>query len=336
MYERKSWYKLLPSEELNVCIENFNEFFKTMYERQEIWHKRFVAKTPQPWSTDKILANNKFTNVYRELDRVSQWGIHNIITKKQRSLASLIFKIITFRMLNECHTFDPKFSAYSVELQDYETFNAKTFYKQVSNYRLKVGNPFTDAYLKNPTNLKKPLDWDVAKSGMWRDYVYCIHIMGIVHKTIPTLMTTLNVSPEAICEVLETFPAVSGFMSYEFYLDFCYINKYNSQYKFNFTENDYVNVGPGCMTGLRLIFPSSNKNDYRQMIHWLRDLADEQLAEYGTFKYIQWNKKLKKYDVVKYGKINLHNIEMWLCEYQKYWKMKIGKGKQRGKFTPIT
>lgn len=32
--------------------------------------------------------------------------------------------------------------------------------------------------------------------------------------------------------------------------------------------------------------------------------------------------------------ITLHQIEMWLCEYQKYWKVKYKIGKQRSKFPP--
>lgn len=40
--------------------------------------------------------------------------------------------------------------------------------------------------------------------------------------------------------------------------------------------------------------------------------------------------------VSRVGEITLHQVEMWLCEYQKYWKMRIGEGKQRSTFEPRT
>lgn len=50
--------------------------------------------------------------------------------------------------------------------------------------------------------------------------------------------------------------------------------------------------------------------------------------------YVKWDKTDKSYKVVNYNNITLHQIEMWLCEFQKYWKMIIGEGKQRGKYMP--
>ena len=50
----------------------------------------------------------------------------------------------------------------------------------------------------------------------------------------------------------------------------------------------------------------------------------------------QWNKEKKAYEITNECNITLHQIEMWLCEYQKYWKMVIGEGKQRSEFQPKT
>ena len=42
-------------------------------ERRRIYIRRFIEKTPPPWTSDPILLQYKFCNVYRELDRVSIW-----------------------------------------------------------------------------------------------------------------------------------------------------------------------------------------------------------------------------------------------------------------------
>ena len=71
-YGKKAWHSLLPDASKEVDEENFKLFFKTMFERQEVWYNRFIKKQPRPWTDDEFFANNKFTNVFRELDRNSQ------------------------------------------------------------------------------------------------------------------------------------------------------------------------------------------------------------------------------------------------------------------------
>jgi alpha-glutamyl/putrescinyl thymine pyrophosphorylase clade 1 len=43
-----------------------------MRERQRIYRKRQLSK-PAPWTTDPVLQRYKFTNVFRQLDRTSEW-----------------------------------------------------------------------------------------------------------------------------------------------------------------------------------------------------------------------------------------------------------------------
>jgi hypothetical protein len=109
-----------------------------------------------------------------------------------------------------------------------------------------------------------------------------------------------------------------------------------------FTQNDFTNVGPGASVGIRLIFPNlKTLREQKQGIYWLRDAAEEMLTIIGNEKgvgmpYLEWDKTDRHYVITDKCNITLHQIEMWLCEFQKYWKMIIGKGKQRSKFSPRT
>lgn len=67
---------------------------------------------------------------------------------------------------------------------------------------------------------------------------------------------------------------------------------------------------------------------------WYRLLPPETEERGEKMPYVKWDKTDKSYKVVNYNNITLHQIEMWLCEFQKYWKMIIGEGKQRGKYMP--
>ena len=122
-----------------------------------------------------------------------------------------------------------------------------------------------------------------------------------------------------------------------------------------FDQNDFTNVGPGASIGIRLIYPSlKTVREQKKAIYWLKDEADKWLEKIGKekgemFPHLGWDsadgeyfiydfKKQKEYskdsDARMYSGITLHQIEMWLCEFQKYWKMIIGEGKQRSKFVP--
>jgi hypothetical protein len=104
-----------------------------------------------------------------------------------------------------------------------------------------------------------------------------------------------------------------------------------------FNQDDYTNVGPGAEVGIRLIFPNrKNKTEKLQAIYDLRDLSSDYLKFFGDFKYLDYDKSTNQYFIDENGKLTLHQIEMFLCEFQKYWKMMIGEGKQRSKFEPKT
>ena len=77
--DNHEYFKYLPDRNLEISEENLHLFFATMYERQMIWKRRFIDKTQAPWTGDPIFQENKFPNLYRELDRSSWWLISNII-----------------------------------------------------------------------------------------------------------------------------------------------------------------------------------------------------------------------------------------------------------------
>lgn len=324
------WFDELPNKEEKISKFHWSQFYKVMFERQEIWYKRFIKKQKAPWTKDKFLKEYKFTNVYRELDRASQWLINNVLTDHSLSDEDLIWKIISFRFFNQPNTFDKG----GVELQGYKEFDSMKMWEQVVSWREKGNNPWHVAYMMNLAFLRKPKDW--CKRGLFKDEAYILHAYEKYHAAIPRILSIMRSadSPLDIIKELEKLPAVSTFQSHEFYIDFCYIAKYWKKPLMEFNQNDYTNVGPGCSLGLRLLFPSLSPKNQIKGIYLLRDSAEAQLKKIGKFKYLKWSED--GYGVQKKSNITLHQIEMWLCEYSKYWKMSIKQGKQRSKFKPQT
>jgi len=328
MFERNSWHSSLPEEDLEVYRPNLELFFNVMFERQNVWKKRFIDKTPAPWTKNKILSESKFTNVYRELDKNSQWQIKNIILDDSLSLRNLIWKIMFFRYFNNPNTFEYAVMTrgWKAGIQNWEDFDEDDFAEVIQEVRDCNANPFTNAYLINSQ----------ASPHHTRDYCYTRVVIPTLHKNINNIVKTVLTAktPEDIIKHLKSYPGVADFIAHEFYQDFTYIFRYTNRRFMKFTQDDYTNVGPGASVGIRLIFPNLKGKAQKIGIYMLRDLAEVELKRFGSMPYLYWNKDKGKYYTDKECNITLHQIEMWLCEFQKYWKMTIGEGKQRSKFVP--
>lgn len=364
MFENYSWYSKLPDEKLEVYEPHLRLFFETMYERQIIWKRRFIEKRPRPWTDNRIFQESKFTNVYRELDRNSQWQINNILLDDELDLRNLVWKLMVFRFFNNPETFTFDASGKTVQgdlfkstdlisatqwrngIPDYDEYDIKIFERFIRGVRAAGQNPYTTAYLINSQ----------ATPGKSRDYCYTQVVIPRLHVEIDDIIhaALYSTKPKELIERLKKLPAVADFIAHEFYQDFTYIPRYTGRKFMPFDQNDYTNVGPGASIGIRLIFPNlKTLKEQKKAIYRLRDMADEKLAEIGRekgepFPYLGWDRKNRKYEVSGiippnqdssvhyYSGITLHQIEMWLCEFQKYWKMQIGMGKQRSKFVPKT
>ena len=334
MFEAYSWHTKLPDENLSVYEPFLQLFFETMYERMMIWKRRFIEQKPQPWTENAILRDSKFTNVYRELDRNSQWQIRNILLDDSLSPVNLIWKLMVFRFFNNPETFKRgvEWRGWRNGIPDWKDYDEDDFASFIEEVRKSGQNPYTNAYLIN----------SMSAPGKSRDWCYTRLVIPTLHKRIPQLISVVRNadSPESIITYLKTVPAVADFIAHEFYQDFTYIPRYTDREFMRFTQNDFTNVGPGASVGIRLIYPNlKTTREQKQAIYWLRDAAEEQLTKIGTLKgepmgYLEWDKESKEYKLTDKCNITLHQIEMWLCEFQKYWKMMIGEGKQRSKFVP--
>lgn len=321
------FFNLLPSDNLDLVQEHLDEFFYTMYERQEIWYKRNVLKQNRPWTKDAILNDFRFTNVYRELDRSSQYLIKTIISNDALNLHEKVFQTLVYRYFNKPDCFLDG----HIEMPEYDTFDPKTLHRQVIDCRERYYNPWHVAYMSNLVWAKKPKSFE---GSLFKDHAYCRILFPIFHEHTDEIVKMLleKATPQKLMKKLEKLPSISGFMSHELFLDFSYLNKYSLVHSVDFDENSYTNVGPGASLGIKLIFPSLEPKDQREAIYLLRDISAVKLAEYGDFKYAQWNRITKKYDIIKDGNLTLHAVEMMLCEFSKWKKMQWGVGKQRSKY----
>ena len=79
-------------------------FWYWVNERHRIYVNRFIKKQPYPWTKDKILRTYKFTNVFRQLDRVTEaWTDRfcRLLSKgKDMKDGDILFQVCQFRFFN--------------------------------------------------------------------------------------------------------------------------------------------------------------------------------------------------------------------------------------------
>ena len=330
-YEKEIWSAQLPAISLQKDNNNYNEFFKTMLERQLIWKRRFIDKTPRPWTTDKIFDTGKFTNVYRSLDRNSMWEIENIILDDDLDLPNLVWKTIFFRLFNNPATFEDNPATqivYRNGIPSLSEFDKVEWLKYLKRFRNNGNNPFTNAYL-------------ISSKGD-RDRHFAYTVLPDFHKRINELIATCRNARNAqsLFKYLKSFTNVADFMAFQLFMDLTYIDKFTNRSFMKVTEDSATTIGPGSGLGLRLIYPSAQtQSEQLEKLTALRDESYqwfEDHKEYGEFPYLHFDKTSKMFYVSDDWNLTLSEIEQWLCEYSKYWKMKIGMGKQRQSFKPVT
>jgi len=311
--------KYFPSKDIEIHEENLAEFFTTMYIRQEIWYDRNMLNLPRKqWNKDDdILSKYKFCNAYRELDKVSQWIIHNIILNKELSEADKLWKICISRLYNNVEFLN------IVEIPTIVEYTPESFYYVVECYEEYKPSTNKKAYAIN--------SW-LAK-GTTQGLACAKYIVPSLYKHISEIYFIGFIGKYSWKELIRKMTMVEGigkFVSHEWFLDMCYMTKYTEKSEFLATENTWTNIGPGAQLGLRIIMPSRPQT--LDTLREIQDLSRDLLPE--DFKYVQWNKQQEKYELCDWN-IVLSNIEFFLCEYQKYWKIKTGIGKSRDKYNPV-
>lgn len=293
---------------------DIKRFFDFVAERHAIWDRRFMQELPPPWTDDPILQKYKFCNVYRDLDRGTQWIAANApdICKFDKKLAeqdkqNVIYQVVCYRLLNNSDFFEK----HPMPDLDEKPWDSGISEQTLREYKKECGYLFNTAYttfktFNNATGLK-----DTIKS-------YCA-IIEFAYRNIESISDlVLNAATaEGSCKSLESIPGVGAFLAYEIWCDLILLKVHK------WGEDDYCNVGQGAVAGLRIIYPEMNTNGFTN-------------AEWVAL-CVALQKCQKEYLPADYSgkRLSLRSIEHSLCEFRKYFNLKLGKGRPR-LFNPLT
>lgn len=330
------WFKKYkaPNGSVKIKKEYMDNFWGFIAERMNIYWKRVVEKQPAPWTEDKILRDYKFTNVLRDMDRLSIYERKNILAKideptnnlKLRKM-SILLNIMMFRLWVKIDTYEVH------GFIDLENPNWRADWERAKEVLLKrredgISN-FTAAYYVNDLHAANP---DKSTQNNKTINAICMlesfmdNIEEIYHNAIEV---SKNMKEQL--EYFQTLTCVGAFTAYEYACSITMVTRYYKNHLVNWDQDNDTNVGPGARRGLDWIFEDLGGMSYYQAILYLRSIWKHELQKRGTYdRFVsQLPKELG-------GDIDLRVIEHSLCETQKYNKALTNTGRPKESFKPKT
>lgn len=338
--------KKIKKAEPYLHEENTAHLLHFIVERYRIHVKKDILKKPRPWTNDPILQSYKFTNVFREDDRVSRALIELVSTNKQLTLEEKILNTFLLRSWNNPDTFTDFGGPWTAK----EIYNGLDLKERVRPlyHRLLKADPdrkwWSSAYNQGGVKSvwKFPsgnghimgADKNDIKStpGYESDIPLRVFHIGpcLKEKNIVERLLKADNQKQAY-EIIREVPGCAEFMAYQIFVDLAYIKE------FPFSENEFVIAGPGCKRGLDYLFTDYGGLTYEESLFWLRDNIDEYFIalQHGDYAKHDWDpEKLFKRRPEGDRCLNIMALENCFCELSKYLRAYYGTGRPRKHYTP--
>lgn len=233
-------------------------------------HRAFEARLkgePQPWSDDPILQTFKFCNVFRALDRVSQFLIREVAygTDAEITLHDRVFQIVAFRMFSNIRTWE-ELTRRLGGTPRIEHLRSGALLRKLDQIKEQFGGLYTGAFI---LCANKAFGFDEKHKNHEALFRHMFIEQGCAERVIdaPNL--------QALVAVLQSYPLMGPFMAYQTAIDLNYSELVS------FSENDYVQAGPGAMRGLKKAFVDLGDYSPAETILWMVERQDQEFARLG-------------------------------------------------------
>ena len=234
-------------------------------ERQSIFEKRLSGQTG-PWSNDPILQEYKFCNVYRAVDRVSQYMIRNVCyNKEDNNPTDRLFQIIAFRIFSSIETW---------KLLEKKLGSAPTidnlvdgsFEQALNDIKKETSKLYTGAFILCATNA-------YGRQLKHLNHVELFKDMFINQDLGSKILKAKSL--KQIYDLIHSFPLMGDFMSYQIAIDLNYSDLVN------FSENEFTKAGPGALRGIKKVFEDTGGLSPEEVIMWMIEHQDEEFKRLG-------------------------------------------------------
>ena len=274
--DRKKIRKAEPylNEENTAHLRDFIVDRYMTHVRKDILHKE------RPWTDNPVLQQYKFTNVFREDDRVSRALIELVSTNPGLTLEDKVLNTFLLRSWNNPDTFTDFGGPWTAEeiyrglkLKDavrpvyHELLQQNPDRKWWSSADNQGGTKYAWKFPDGEGFSRAPSE-EMGKT--FQDYepdiplrVFHIGPWLKERKVFHRLMRAKD-QKEAY-DIIRESRGFASFLAYQVFVDLTYIEE------FPFSENEFTVAGPGCKRGLDLVFTDYNGMTHEEALFWLRD-----------------------------------------------------------------
>lgn len=262
-----------------------------MNERHLVYERRIQGYL-KPWTDDPILQQWKFCNVYRRLDKTSDWLIRNVIEPHIGDYSwHLLFNLFVFRAFNWVPTY---------EALGWQTEWDELRVKKILALRVHFGEQLiSGAYMIR--GYQGQPKWQSIPETLTDIKLWGYKMLHEMAEDNSLEATVKNI-------VERKFWGWGPFMAYQVALDLTYTPILANAYDIN----SWCHFGPGAIRGLEAIFPGIKSKDY---LPRTRELLSEAKYNLG----------------IHMPETTLQDIEFSLCELQKYLRIEAG-GKMKERY----
>ncbi len=249
-------------------------------ERQRTFERRVVGE-PSPWTTDPILREYKFCNVYRAADRVSQYMIRNVCYHNEPcSEEDRLFQIVAFRTFSKIETW----CSVRDFLGRYPTLDDLgngSFTSALDHAKRQNGGLYTGAFILCATN------------AYGQTLKHLNHVELFRHMFLQDALSERLLRANSLHEVytlLRAYPLMGEFMSYQTAIDLNYSNL------IDFAENDFTQPGPGALRGIKKCFEGLGDYKPADIILWMVEHQADEFERLGLAFNGLWGRPLHAID----------------------------------------
>ena len=274
-------------------------FWKYVAERHAIWQRRQEGLAA-PWTTDPILAEFHFCNVFRELDQGCLWYKNYVASVLPYQFPEVLWRTIVFRLVNNWRMFNKNFGGIPdrSEWRDMIVLLRK---------RGVVLNSPAHLTLPRPLHLHNRLD-------------RFEHILDLINREFQVLVSTIQHadSLQKVSLALQSEYGIGPFIALQIYRDLIMVGQ------LPFNDDDWVEFGPGAERGIQRMVPTLKRvSEMRNFVLMLRE------SQWGAWKRLHLTPvKLENHD------ISLCDIEHNLCEFSRYCTIGESSGGRRRRYRP--
>lgn len=244
----------------------------------------------RPFSEDPVIQRHRFTNVYRAADRVSQYLIRHVLYNQDWPATDLVFRLLIFKFFNKIETWEALEKTLGPVTWDSYTF--KAYDRCLSELMLAGERVYSAAYIM-PSGM--------SEYGYKRKHQNHLKVIeAMIKAELPKRLSSCK-SLAGVFELLCSFPTIGPFIGYQFAVDLNYSRL------LDFSENDFVQPGPGALDGISKCFADLGNFTPGDVIRYMVDQQERAFEQYAPGFRNLWGRNL-----------HLIDCQNLFCEVSKY------------------